>query len=164
MRTVGTLLCRAALLAALAASAAWAAGGPGAGPGVQSFPRTDLVIQATGGAHRFAVEVALTPVQRERGLMFRAELPPDGGMLFVHEEERVVHMWMKNTLIPLDMLFLAADGTIVRIAAETEPLSTRIISSGDPAKGVLELKGGTARRLGIVPGDRVVHPAFAPKR
>lgn len=163
MRAVGTLL-RLALLAALAASAAWAAGGPKAGPGVQSFPRTDLVIQATGGVHRFAVEVALTPTQREQGLMFRTELPADGGMLFVHDEERVVHMWMKNTLIPLDMLFLAADGTIVRIAAETEPLSTRIISSGDPAKGVLELRGGTARRLGLVPGDRVVHPAFAPER
>jgi uncharacterized membrane protein (UPF0127 family) len=73
-------------------------------------------------------------------------------------------MWMKNTLIPLDMLFLAADGTIVRIEENTEPLSLRTIASGVPVKGVLELPGGTARRLGIVPGDRVVHPAFAHAR
>jgi len=162
MRTLPAPLARALLLAVLAALAWDAAGKAWAGPEALSFPRSELVVQAAGGAHRFAVEVALTPVHRERGLMYRTELPADGGMLFIHGEERVLHMWMKNTLIPLDMLFLAADGTIVRIAEETEPLSTRAISSGEPAKGVLELKGGTARRLGIVPGDRVAHPAFAP--
>ncbi len=146
---------------------AWAASGP-AGPAVAgepgdgNFPRTEIGIQTGGGTLRFAVEVALTPAQQQRGLMFRAELAPDGGMLFLHEGERPVSMWMKNTLISLDMLFLAADGTIVRIAEKTEPLSTRTISSGGPVKGVLELRGGTSRKLGIVPGDRVVHPAFSP--
>lgn len=126
-----------------------------------AFPRAELEVRAAGGTFRFAVEVAATPLHRERGLMFRTELAPDAGMFFIHEAEREVAMWMKNTLIPLDMLFLAADGTILRIEESTEPLSLRTISSGAPVKGVLELPGGTVRRLGIVPGDRVVHPAFA---
>lgn len=128
------------------------------------FPRAELEVRAAGGTYRFTVEVAQTPVHRERGLMFRTELAADAGMLFLHEGEREVSMWMKNTLIPLDMLFVAADGMIVRIAEETEPLSLRPISAGVRVKGVLEVPGGTSRRLGIVPGDRVVHPAFASER
>ncbi|MDW7710466.1 MAG: DUF192 domain-containing protein [Deferrisomatales bacterium] len=135
-----------------------AAGETGAVP----FPRDEIRIQTGGGSYRFSVEVARTPAEQQRGLMFRPELAPDAGMLFLHDEERPVSMWMKNTLIPLDMLFLAADGTVVRIAENTEPLSLRTISSGVPVKGVLELLGGTCRKLGIVPGDRVVHPSFSP--
>ena len=125
-----------------------------------AFPRDSLEIAASGTLHRFQVEVARTPAQREQGLMFRKELPDGTGMLFVNGEERPVAMWMKNTLVPLDMLFLAADGTIVKIHAEAEPLSTRLIASDAPVKGILELPGGTSRKLGIVPGDRVLHPAF----
>jgi len=148
----------AGVLLATGARVAWAQAA------LPAFPRAALEVRAAGGTYRFAVEVAATPLHRERGLMFRTELAPDAGMLFVHEAEREVAMWMKNTLIPLDMLFLAADGTIVRIEEDTEPLSLRTIPSGAPVKGVLELPGSTARRLGIVPGDRVVHPAFAPGR
>ena len=134
-----------------------------AGPMRDAFPHGELQIQTRNGLHRFSVELALTPEQQALGLMYRSELPADAGMLFIHPWERPTHMWMKNTLIPLDMLFLAGDGTIVRIAEEAEPLSTRTISSGAPVKGVLELPGGTARRLGIEPGDRVLHPALQPR-
>jgi len=133
---------------------------PATGPTRGAFPASELQIQTQSGLQRFSVELALTPEQQALGLMYRSELPADAGMLFVHPEERPVHMWMKNTLIPLDMLFLAGDGTIVRIAEQTEPLSTRTISSGEPVKGVLELRGGTAHRLGIECGDRVLHPAL----
>lgn len=127
-----------------------------------TFDQGELVIEsATGLAHRFAVEIASTNEQRSRGLMFRESMAPDAGMLFVYGGEQQIRMWMKNTLIPLDMLFVAADGRIVSIAAETEPLSLEVIASGVPALGVIELNGGTARRLGILPGDRVRHPAFA---
>lgn len=143
--------------------ALWAGSAPAAGPTRGAFPVDELEIRTSGGRHRFSVELALTPEQQALGLMHRSELAADAGMLFVHPRERLVHMWMKNTLLPLDMLFLAGDGTIVRVAAETEPLSTRTISSGEPVKGVLELAGGTARRLGIAPGDRVLHPLFAPR-
>ena len=82
-------------------------------------------------------------------------------MLFVYAGEQPIRMWMRNTLIPLDMLFVAGDGRIVNIAEDTEPLSEAVIASSRPALGVIELNGGTARRLDIRPGDRVRHPAFA---
>lgn len=92
--------------------------------------------------------------------MFRRSLDPDHGMIFPYEPSRDVAFWMKNTLIPLDMIFIRADGRILRIAENTEPLSTRIISSGGLAKGVLEVIAGTAQKYGIQPGDRVAHPLF----
>lgn len=137
----------------------WAAA---AEPGDVVSDRVRVMVESRGRSLPFSVEVAATAEQRQRGLMFRDSLPADGGMLFVSPEERVVHMWMKNTLIPLDMLFLGPDGRILKVAAMAEPGSTEILSSGVPAKGVLELPGGTAARLGITEGDRVVHPAFAP--
>ncbi len=133
------------------------AGGPSArfvGAAVE-FPRAELFIDTPRGAHRFEVEVARTNVKRARGLMFRTRLAPDAGMLFVYERHGPVVMWMKNTLISLDMLFIAADGRIVRIAANTTPLSEKMISSGSPVRAVLELPAGTAARLGIAPGGRV---------
>ncbi len=138
-----------------------AAASPAAhGQELGAFPRESLEIASSGTLHRFQVEIAVTPAQREQGLMFRKEIPEGTGMLFVNGEERPVAMWMKNTLVPLDMLFLAADGTIVKIHPEAEPLSTRLIASNAPVKGILELRGGAARKLGIVPGDRILHPAF----
>ena len=117
-----------------------------------------LTIDTAKGSQHFTVELATTPAQMELGLMYRQTLPADAGMLFVYPSEQTVAFWMKNTLIPLDMLFIGADGHIRRIAQRTVPLSTTPISSVDPVRAVLELNGGTAERLGIQPGD-VVHSA-----
>ena len=119
-----------------------------------------LTIESSGGRHRFTVEIADTPALQARGLMFRRELPRDTGMLFVYDAEATVTMWMKNTYLPLDMIFIAADGSIINIVERTVPLSTQIISSGGPALAVLEINGGTASRLAIAVGDQVRHGAF----
>jgi len=119
-----------------------------------------LEIVSKTGVHAFTVELAVTEDQREHGLMFRRELPEGRGMLFKFEPDQVVSMWMHNTYIPLDMIFIRGDGRIVRIAENTTPQSDRIISSGSPARGVLEVIGGTARKLGLAPGDHVAHPWF----
>ncbi len=126
-----------------------------------SFDRGELVIETEAGQrHHFDVEIAATPAQRSRGLMFRESMPADAGMLFIYPLEQPIRMWMKNTLLPLDMLFVAGDGHIVNIAENTVPLSEKVVGSSAPALGVIELNGGTARRLGIAPGDRVRHAAF----
>ncbi len=122
--------------------------------------RSELVIETGNEAHRFSVELARTSEERAVGLMYRDRLPPDAGMLFVNDREQVVGMWMKNTLIPLDMLFIGSDGRILQIVERTVPLSTRLIKSKQPVRAVLELNGGTADRLGIKPGDRVRHEIF----
>jgi uncharacterized protein len=119
-----------------------------------------LEIVTKTGVHTFSVEVADTDAKRARGLMFRRELPDGYGMLFDFDREQPVAMWMENTYISLDMLFIRADGRILRIAENTEPLSRRTILSGGPVLAVLELIGGTARKLGIAAGDRVAHPIF----
>ena len=117
-------------------------------------------IVGRNGIHVFAVELAVNDEQRARGLMYRRELPEGRGMLFDFMREQEISMWMQNTYIPLDMIFIRGDGRILRIAENTEPLSTRVISSGGPARAVLEVIGGTAKKLGIAPGDRVGHPIF----
>jgi len=119
-----------------------------------------LVIETASGAHSFQTEIADTDPTRAKGLMFRRHLAGDHAMLFVWDAPIAAAMWMKNTYIPLDMIFIRADGRILRIAENTEPLSTKIIPSGGPAKGVLEVIAGTAKRYGIEPGDRVAHPLF----
>jgi len=119
-----------------------------------------LEIVTKNGVQVFSVEMATTEQEKETGLMYRKELPDGKGMLFDFSPEQQVSMWMKNTYIPLDMIFIRADGRILRIAENTEPLSTRIIPSGGPAKGVLEVIAGTAKKYGIAPGDRVAHPLF----
>ena len=150
----GRLFLSIALLAGLA--------GPVAGQvGLEVFDRDVLVIRtADGEEHRFDVEMALTGRQQSQGLMYRPSLAPDGGMLFVHRPARTVSMWMRNTALPLDMLFIAEDGEIVKIVERAVPYSLAIISSGRPVRGVLEVNGGTASRLGLRPGDKVVHSAF----
>jgi len=110
--------------------------------------------------HFFLVEIAETPEQRAQGLMFRRQLEADVGMLFLFGGSQVRGMWMKNTLIPLDMLFIDEEGKIVRIEERTVPHSERAIISGEPVAAVLEVNAGTASRLMIKPGDRVRHPAF----
>jgi uncharacterized membrane protein (UPF0127 family) len=119
-----------------------------------------LEIASTTGVHVFSVEIAENDADRAKGLMYRKELPEGKGMLFDFHSEQDVSFWMQNTYIPLDMLFIRADGRILRIAENTEPLSTRMIPSGGPVRAVLEVIGGTARKFGIAPGDRVAHPIF----
>jgi uncharacterized membrane protein (UPF0127 family) len=119
-----------------------------------------LEIATRNGVQVFSVEMATTEEEKTTGLMYRKELPDGKGMLFDFTPAQEVSMWMKNTFISLDMIFIRADGRILRIAESTEPQSTRIISSGGPAKGVLEVIAGTARKYGIAPGDRVAHPLF----
>lgn len=125
-------------------------------------PLTRLTIVTRAGArHDFQLELADTPEKRARGLMFRRSLPEGQGMLFEFgPRETEVTMWMKNTYIPLDMIFIRADGTIRHIAENTTPLSEAIVASNGPVKGVLEVIAGTSRRLGLAPGDRVEHPWF----
>lgn len=113
-----------------------------------------------GGARKFVVEVARSEQEKSVGLMFRTKLGDGEGMLFPYGLAQNITMWMRNTYIPLDMLFIRADGVIARIEVNTEPLSERIISSGEPVSAVLELPGGAAARLGINPGDKVQHPFF----
>jgi uncharacterized protein len=119
-----------------------------------------LEIASKTGVHIFSVEVVDNDADRAKGLMFRKELPEGKGMLFDFKREQDVSFWMENTYIPLDMLFIRGDGRILRIAENTEPLSTRMIPSGGPVLAVLEVIGGTARKLGLAPGDRVASPLF----
>src|SRR5487761_2294130 len=122
-----------------------------------------LEIVTKSGVHVFSVEMATTEQEKETGLMYRKELADGKGMLFDFSPEQEVSMWMKNTYIPLDMIFIRADGRILRIAENTEPLSTKIIPSRGLAKAVLEVIAGTAQKYGIAPGDRVAHPLFSGK-
>lgn len=136
-------------------------GGQGAALALESFAKSSLTIEtAGGGTFRFDVELAETPQQQAQGLMFRRSMAPDAGMLFPYRTAQDTAFWMKNTLIPLDMLFIGPDGRIVNIHERAVPQSTASIPSAGPVIGVLELNGGMAARLGIRPGDRVVHPAL----
>jgi uncharacterized protein len=119
-----------------------------------------LEIVTASGTHEFSVEVMRTEQQRERGLMFRRFLPQQRGMLFDFATERRVMMWMKNTYLPLDMIFISRAGKVVGLAENTEPLSEKIISSRAPTYGVLEVNAGTAARIGLRIGDSVHHPLF----
>ena len=127
----------------------------------QGFPKGELTIQSGSKAHKFTVEIARTRDQRAQGLMWRRKVPKNTGMLFLHPSDKILQMWMKNTLVPLDMLFIDRSGTIVQIKERTVPHSTAVISSRQKARAVLELAGGTVSRLGVKPGDRVLHKAFA---
>lgn len=119
-----------------------------------------VTVEAEGRTEVFKAEIADTPELRGKGLMFRKELAADEGMLFDFGAPRPVHMWMKNTYISLDMIFIGADGTVIAIGADTEPLSETIVGVEEPVKGVLEVVAGTAARLGLKPGDRVYHRIF----
>ena len=126
----------------------------------QAAETSTLTIDSSQGLQSFKVELATTPTQMELGLMYRQNLAADAGMLFVYPSEQSVAFWMKNTLIPLDMLFIGADGRIRRIVERTIPLSTNPIPSGDPVRAVLEINGGAAERLGIHAGDMVHSPSL----
>jgi uncharacterized membrane protein (UPF0127 family) len=124
------------------------------------FQVSRLEIDASKGRFEFQVELAVTPAERTRGLMFRESLADDHGMLFDFGVPQPVAMWMRNTYIPLDMLFVGADGRISQIAANAEPLSDKVIASNEPVRAVLELRGGITGEIGIKPGDRIIHPLF----
>ena len=113
-----------------------------------------------GRRYPFTVELALTREQQARGLMFREEMAPDHGMLFLFDSVRPVSFWMRNTPLSLDMLFIAADGTIVNIAEQTTPLSDQSYPSDGPVRAVLEVNAGLTALLGIEPGDRLIYEAF----
>src|SRR5438270_7757344 len=127
---------------------------------LQKFPTSELTIISATGPHRFRVELAETPAQLTQGLMFRTSLAPDAGMLFEYQQPTAATMWMRNTLIPLDMLFVDARGRIVNIHERAVPQSLDLIAAAAPVRAVIELNGGTGARLGIAPGDQVVHPIF----
>lgn len=126
----------------------------------QTLAKSKLVIEAKDKQFAFQVELAKSPDERRIGLMHRREMAPDHGMLFDFGETAPVAMWMRNTYIALDMLFLRADGEIVNIAHDTVPHSETILSSDGPVRAVLEVPAGTMRLLGIKAGDRVLHPAL----
>lgn len=129
--------------------------------GVVTFGRSDVTIAtSTGARHHFAVEVAEAPEQLERGLMFRDSMPEDAGMLFLLGSEEIATFWMRNTFLPLDLIFIARDGRITNIHRNAAPGSTAIIASTAPVTAVLEVNAGVAGRLGIHAGDRVLHHAF----
>jgi uncharacterized membrane protein (UPF0127 family) len=117
-----------------------------------------LTIASSNGLHRFTVEVARSPEEQARGLMFRKDVPGDRGMIFPYDPPVQVSFWMKNTLIPLDMVFIGPDGKIGRIAANTVPMSLDPVPSIDPVSAVLEIAGGRAAELGIKEGDKVSWP------
>jgi uncharacterized protein len=131
-----------------------------AGFGAEAASLQPLEIATKNGVQVFTVEMATTDEEKTTGLMFRKELADGRGMLFDFSPEQEVTMWMKNTFVSLDMIFIRADGRILRIAENTEPQSTKTIPSMGLAKGVLEVIAGTAKKYGIAPGDRVAHPLF----
>lgn len=130
----------------------------GAQAQLQSFQTSKLTIDTAKGAQHFTIELALTPAQQEQGLMFRQSLAANAGMLFVFPDDETAVFWMKNTLIPLDMLFIAANGRILDLHERAVPMSEATISSKVPVRAVLEVNGGTVARLGIKDGD-LVHAA-----
>ena len=146
------------LRACVLAAALLAAVGVLGPPAARAEP---LCVDLAGGAvHRYEVEVAATPGARAQGLMFRRDLAPGAGMLFDFGRDEVAQMWMKNTFIPLDMVFAARDGTVRGIVRNARPRSLDTISSRVPVRAVLEVNGGEAERIGLAPGDRIRHPVF----
>jgi uncharacterized membrane protein (UPF0127 family) len=120
----------------------------------------ELVVETGTGIYPFMVELADDAAERARGFMFRREIPPDTGMLFDMEVVRPVGFWMKNTYVSLDIIFIGEDGRVVGVAERTTPESEAVIDSGAPVRYVLELVAGTARKIGLKPGDLVRHPAI----
>lgn len=162
MRRLATLLLAAALLMAPALVGPPSfPGWPGIGAArAVTFDTTAITLVTVRGRFDLRVELALTAEQRRQGLQFRPSLAADAGMLFDFGETAPVSMWMLNTPIPLDMVFFDAAGRIVRVVENTTPFSTAIISSEEPVRGVLEVAAGTADRLAIRKGSRILHPMF----
>ena len=152
---------RAALVAAaVALCGACTSNGNEASNAASVLPRTEVTVESAGGAHRFNVEVARTTKEQADGLMYRTDIPQDGGMLFAPYPAgggapRAASFWMKNTPSPLDILFIRPDGTVATLAENTIPFSEAPVSSREPVSAVLEIRGGRAAELGIAEGDKV---------
>ena len=146
------------LLAAVAACQPSASQGVALERSAAGLEQVPLTIESRGKRHAFVVEVARTPEEQTMGLMHRQSLAPDRGMIFPYDPPRPASFWMKNTLIPLDLIFVRADGTIGSIAANAVPFSLDPIPSGEPVAAVLEIAGGRSAELGIGPGDKVSWP------
>ena len=131
------------------------------GPAASGMRRETITLTTSAGPKAISAEIALSGPEQEQGLMFRKQLGDDEGMLFVYQRPQDITMWMRNTYIPLDMVFISSDSRIAHIVEGAEPLSERIISSGGKAQSVLELKAGTVRRLGLATGDRVAASSLA---
>ncbi|HIM20901.1 MAG TPA: DUF192 domain-containing protein [Rhodospirillales bacterium] len=128
--------------------------------GFATFNRSKLRVVTKSGKHEFIVEIAVTDRQHSQGLMFRQSLAKNTGMLFDYKVPTSITMWMKNTYIPLDMIFIGNDGRVINVVQRAIPFSENVISSLGKARGVLEVNGGTASRLGIMPGDKILHRIF----
>jgi uncharacterized protein len=155
-RTLQSFRHSIASLAAVALAATWLMAPLSAG----SAEQQTLEIVSKSGVHVFTVELAVSDEERQKGLMFRRSLPESQGMLFDFKADQDVSMWMRNTYVSLDMIFIRGDGRIQRIAENTQTESDRIIPSGGPVRAVLEVVAGTAKKFGIAAGDRVASPIF----
>jgi uncharacterized protein len=132
--------------------------------GEATMKRERLTLVTAAGERVIEIEVAVSLDEKAKGLMFRTALADTAGMLFPYDGAQDITMWMKNTYIPLDMVFIRGDGIVHRIEVKTEPLSEKVIAAGAPVTAVLELAGGAAERLGLKAGDRVLHAHFKPKK
>jgi uncharacterized membrane protein (UPF0127 family) len=128
------------------------------------LPRSEVQVVTAGGQHHFQVWIADKDQSRQQGLMFIKDLPADQGMLFLFDRPQFAAFWMKNTYLSLDLVFIAPGGVVVNVARDATPLSERPIMSVAPVIAVLELVAGTAARIGLVAGDRIVHPAIAARK
>jgi uncharacterized membrane protein (UPF0127 family) len=149
------VILRLVLLPLLAAAACQPSQGVALERSAAGLDQVPLTIESRGKRHAFIVEIARTPQEQALGLMNRQTLSPNHGMIFPYEPAQPVAFWMKNTLIPLDMIFIRPDGTIGSIAANTVPLSLEPVSSGEPVEAVLEIAGGRSAELGLSAGDKV---------
>ena len=130
----------------------------------EAVTKGTLTLETTSGTHPFNIEVATTAKERELGLMFRTSLPADGGMLFLYETPQPIAMWMKNTIIPLDMIFIDDWGRVHRIEPNTEPFSLDPIPSDGDVLGILEVNAGVAEKIGLKVGDKIVYPGLGEHR
>jgi uncharacterized membrane protein (UPF0127 family) len=133
-------------------------------PGGIAAETATLVLNTDSGPHSFTIEIAKTASEKIIGLMYRRHLPSDAGMLFLYDPPQPATMWMRNTYIPLDMVFIGADGRVQRVERRTEPFSTTVISSDGEVAAVLELNAGTAEAIGLKVGDKVDYPALVEAR
>ena len=127
-----------------------------------NLPHDVLLVETASSQYRFDVEIADDPAERAEGLMYRQTLADNAGMLFLYPQPQPVQFWMKNTVLSLDIVFVRADGTIARIAADATPMSEDLIPSGEPVRAVLEVKAGTMRGLGVKVGDRLRNATYFP--
>lgn len=132
--------------------------------GADAMRREDMKLHTSKGVKVVSVEITETQDEKMKGLMFRSSLPDDQGMIFAYDPPREITMWMRNTYIPLDMVFIRPDGVIHRIEAWTRPLSEEIVASKGDVAACLELAGGAAERMGLKAGDRVEHPMFGVRK